>query len=442
MCIRDSAFLGRLRIDAKAESKAKGVYELAGGPFEHGLMGHLRFHDRHAYISVNGGVESLAEPDKLVPISRLVDDKETAVVAATMAGARLPKELTDQAYPVFEKLNAEVDRNAARGGGAPKSMPAFLKELLGWSRRVYDLAVADGDTLAARLIFDSKTGELDTEMVLQPKAKSALAADLAAFKPAKGRFHQLVTRDAVGGGWLCLPGPIPKGVRATGANFLEEAIPMIGKESALPVELGALFDAFGGIAQKAIAAGELDIGAALTGPTKDGHYTAVAALGLDDPTPLVKLVLAIGKDLPKEFAEAIKLNAYKIGDVAVHTLALEKLVPAELLKVLGDKAALNVAVGNKGLFLAVGPNAEAELKRAMALKPAETRAFDTLVNPAKAKTLAEAAGGDLGGFQAFALPDRPYSFYRADVIGGPTLKMRTSLVQYAVWMMLAFSGTR
>ena len=208
-------FLGRLRIDAKAESKPKGVYELAGGPFEHGTKGNLRFHDKHAYVSINGGAESLDELDKLVPISRLVDDKEVGVIAATLAGDRLPKELTDQAYPMFEKLNAEVDRNAANGGGgAPKSMPAFLKELLGWSRRCFDLMIADGETLAARVIFDSKTGELDTEMVLQPKAKSALAADLATFKPAKGRFHQLMTKDAVGGGWLCLPGPIPKGVRA------------------------------------------------------------------------------------------------------------------------------------------------------------------------------------------------------------------------------------
>ena len=434
------AFLSRIKVEAREESKPKGVYGLHGGPFEAVPRAYLRFYDKHAYLSMNGGPETLADADKLVPISRLVDDKETAVVAATLTGKRLPKELTDGAYPLFDAMNQEVDRmlvNAPRG--MPKNFPPFLKEMLGWGRRSYDLMVGDGDTLAGRLLFDAKTGDLDLEATLVPKAKTPLADDLLTFKPAKGRFQQLVTPDAVVGAWVVLPGPVPKAVRNSFGGFWAEWIPMLGKESALPVELGALFETFGQIAQKAIAAGELDLGGAIFGPTKTGHYTAVAALGLDDPTPLVKLVLAVAKDLPKEFAAAIKLNAYKVGEVAVHTVDLEKLLPEGIRKVFGEKAALNIAVGNGGLFLAVGPNAEAELKRAMALKPAETRAFNALVNLAKGKELIAAGGGNPQDFGRIPSSERLMSIYSLDVRGGSELKARTSLGQLSFFTMMGFA---
>ena len=340
-------FLERLHLGTQ-DSKIKGIYELTGGPFRD-LKGHLRFHDKHAYLSIHGpeveardALDAVADSEKLIPISRLVDDKDTALFAATLTGKRFPKELADMAYPLFDEGNASVDRMQARAPNQmPKSTPAFLKEMLAWGRRSYDLMVSDGDTLAGRLNFDAKTGDLDLEATLVPVAKSPLAADLLTYKPAKGRFQQLVTPEAVAGAWIVLPGPIPKSVRNSFGSFWAEWVPMLGKETALPVELGALFETFGQIAQKAVAAGELDLGAAIFGPTKEGHYTAIAALGLDDVTPLVKLVLAVGKDLPKEFAEAIKLNADKIGDVAVHTVDLEKLLPEGIRKVFGEKAALN-----------------------------------------------------------------------------------------------------
>ncbi len=424
----------RLKIEAKEVSKPKGVYELVGGPFNDGLPGHLRLHDKHAYISINGGVDSLAELDKLVPISRLVDEKETAVLAVTLTGKRMPKELTDEAFPLFDLMNQEVDRMVVRApADMPKNFPPFLKEMLGWGRRSYELMVADGDTLAGRLLFDSKTGDLDIEGTLIPKAKSGLAADLATFTPTKGRFQQLVTEDAVGGGWVVLPGPIPKGVRISFASFVAEWIPMLSKETALPAEFQPMFDSLATIAQKAATAGKLDFGAAMFGPTKDGHYTVVAALGLDDPAPLVKLVLAVAKDLPKDFVEKLKLNAYKIGDVPVHTVALDKLLPDNVLKLFGDKPALNIAVGNNGLFLAVGPNAEAELKRALALKPAETRAFDTLTNLVKAKELMAAAGGGNGFiFERMPLADRLTSMFSLDVRGGADFKVRFATFQFAM----------
>ena len=116
------------------------------------------------------------------------------------------------------------------------------------------------------------------------------------------------------------------------------------------------------------------------------------------------------------------------------------MIPEDILKLFGEKPALNVAVGNKGLFLAVGPNAAAEIKRAMALKPAEATAFDVVANLAKGKALVKAAGGNLREFEAIALPDRLMSYYGFDVRGGKDLKMRTSGGQYALMMMMMSFG--
>ena len=440
-------FLERLHLGTQ-DSKIKGIYELTGGPFPREMKGHLRFHDKHAYLSIHGpeieardALDALADSEKLIPISRLVDDKDTALFAATLTVKRFPKELADMAHPLFDELNGDVDRMQARApNGMPKSAPAFLKEMLGWGRRSYDLMLADGETLSLRLTYDAKSSDLDIESTLTPKAKSALAADLAAIAPAKGRFHQLVTKDAVSGGWFIMPGGIPKGVLMTFGSLIGEWVPIVGRDSGLPAEFTPLFDSMGTVFQKAITSGEVDLGAAVFGPTKAGHYTAVGALGLDDPTTFLKIVLAVAKDLPKDFAEAIKLNAYKIGDVSVHTLTLDKLIPEDILKIFGEKPALNIAVGNKGLFLAVGPNAAAEIKRAMALKPAEATVFDVVANLAKWKDLIKAAGGNLREIEAIPMPDRLMSYYGFDVRGGKDLKMRTSGGQYALMMMMMSFG--
>ena len=434
----------RIHLEAKI-TKVKSVYELGGGPFARDLTGHIRFHDKHAYVAIhakpieeNDAIDALGATEKLIPVARLVDDKETAVLAATLTGKRIPKGLTDEAYPLFDSANADVDRLMVRApAGMPKNFPPFIKELLGWGRRSYDLMIADGDTLGLRITFDEKMGDLDAEAILTPTAKSGLAQDLASFTPAKGRFQQLVTKDSVGGGWLVVPGPIPKGVRATFANFIAEWIPMLQKETALPAEFLPLFDTMASIAQKAITAGEIDLGAAVSGPNKAGHYTVVAGLGLDDPTPLVKLVLGLAKDLPKEFVEAIKLNAYKIGDVSAHTFALDKLLPEDFLKIFGEKPALNIAVGNKGLFLAVGPGAEVELKRALALKPLEATAFDIVVNLAKGKELVKSAGGNLRELEQFPVPDRAISFYSVDIRGGKDLRVRGASGQLTLMMLMS-----
>ena len=421
------------------ESKFKGVFELAGNAVE-GMNTHLRFFDNHAYVSVNGGTESLSDTDKLVPISSMVDEKETAVVSATIFGKRVPKEFHAMIFPLLDEANAGVDQLQARAlPGMPKSFPQILKEMLGWGRRSYELMVADGEAITVRALFDSKVGDLDFETTLTPKPKSALLADLKAFKPTRGRFQQLVTKDAVGGGWIVLPGPIPKGVLISYANFAAEGLPLLGKEMGLPPEFGPVFDALATSAQKALTAGDLDIGAALFGPTKDKHYTFVSAVAIDDPATLVDVGLAVVKDLPKEFAEAIKLNAYKIDDVAVHTVELDKLLPLTWLKIFGDKPKLNVAVANKGLFVAVGPDAEAELKRALALKPAETRNLDFLANLSKGKELTTTAGGNWGNIgNEIPIVDRLLSFYAFDVRGGTNLKIRSGSGQLAIGLMMSW----
>ena len=427
--------LQRMQLTA-TESKFMGVYELAGNAVE-GMPAHLRFFDNHAYVSINGGTESLSDTDKIVPISSMIDEKETAVISATLFGKRMPKELFDMAYPLFDEANAGVDRLQARAQpGMPKSFPQVLKELLGWGRRCYELVVADGETLTIRGLFDSKIGDLDFETTLTPKPKSALLADLKTFKPTQGRFQQLVTKDAVGGGWIVMQGQFPKGVQLSFANFAAEGIPLLGKE--LPAELAPLFDALAASAQKGLKAGELDIGAALFGPTKENHYTFIGAVAIDDPASLADLGLAIVKDLPKEFSEAVKLNAYKIGDVAVHTVELEK-VPLKWPKIFGEKAKLNIALWNKGLYVAVGPNAEAEIKRALTLKPVEARNVDFLVNLSKGKELFTTAGGNWDNFGNISTVDRLLSFYAFDLRGGNDLKMRSGSGQIVMALMMSFS---
>jgi hypothetical protein len=432
--------LDRLQFAVEEEKGQKGLYRLRKRGFiEEEVPVRVKFHDGHAYLAVNADADEL-DVAKLIPIKALVDDKEKAPLAATVYVSRVPKELIDMAGGLLAEGRrgmAQLEQQAPKD--MPQGFPAFGKECLDWAERNWAAMIADGETLTFRLNAEHKSGAFDTSLSLTPKAGSKLATDVAAIKKGSGRFHQLTTKDAVGGAWISPPA-LPKGIGEKGGKFLSDWINLAANAAGEPAQpvLEELARQVDGV----LAKGQIDSGLAVFGPDKDSLYTGVLAIGLSDAAALEKVVKDTVKGLPKEVQGLVKLDAEKAGDLSVHVVTLPE-VPQEVQKLIGQKAEIRVAFGAGAAFVAAGPGGLEQIKRAAGLKAAEAKGFDVQVNAAKVKKMTAHLIPDEGARvfdMTLGQEDKLRSLYGVDITGGKELTISWS--QYQLGLFFGFFGAR
>jgi hypothetical protein len=419
------------------EKSQKGLYRLRKrGLIDEDVAVRVKFHDGHGYVGVNADPDEL-EAAKLIPAKAVIDDAEKATVAAKLFLDRCPKELKEAADAIIAEGKREVGQlDVRRPPDMPISFPPLAKECLDWAERNLNASFANGETLAVRYLLDTK-GDTGTEFRLTPKAGTKLAEDIAAIKSSTGRFHQLTTKDAVGGLWVAPH--LPKALREKAGPFAADMVRMAEKDAPEPFqatvgELAKQLDAI-------ITKGEVDAGLAVLGPNKDGLYSGVAAVGLSDPAAMEKVLKDAFKGLPKEIQGIAKLDAEKAGDLNVHVITLPD-VPDEVQKLVGKKAEVRVAFGAGAVYAAVGPDGLEQIKKAAALKPTTTKSADLLVNAAKLNTLlAGVMPGQGGGMWMTAMlgkEDKLQSQFGIDVTGGKALSV--TMTQYRMGLMGFFFG--
>lgn len=418
--------LERLGVGVEEEPKAKGVYRLRlRRVLPEDSPTRMRFHDGHAYVGINADADEL-DPAKLLPIGNLVDEKEKALAAVTLFPGRAPtelKEMTDGWWSMAKAQLDQLDNRAPRD--MPRGFPAFAKACVGWVDTNTAALFKGAETVTVRITPDPKTTDAAVEVVVTPKAKSDLAADIAKLTPVPGRFHQLVTKDAVGGLTATLGANTPKEVRQTAGQFLADWIDLT--TPGMSEEVQPLFAALGQAVKQMLADGKTDAGFALLGPDKKDTFTLIGAAAVGDPSALEKVVRKTVKDAPKEVQDLIKLDAEKVGELPVHTLTVPEGVEW-LEKPFGKKAVVRLAFGKDAVYVAVGPDGLEQIKRATELKPADGKRFDILMNPAKVnKMIADLGGGGPGGGWMDAIigkEDGLRSWSGVEVAGGKELTIK------------------
>ncbi len=436
--------LERLGVGAEEEPKAKGVYRLrVRGLLPEVTPTRMRFHDGHAYIGLNADADEL-DVTKLLPVGSLIDESEKAPAAATFYPARAPKELKELFDGWWASGKASLDQlenNPPRD--MPRNFPAFGKAALGWLDGNSAALFKDGESVRVRLTPDPKTTDSKIELVVTPKAKSPLAADIEKLTPTPGRFHQLVTKDAVGGLWLTVGPNFPKEVREKGGPFVADLIGMLVPGA--PEEVQPVLTAVSDGLSKAVADGKADAGVALLGPDKNDAHTLIGAVAMADPSGLEKAVRKAVKDAPKEVQEMFKLDAEKAGEMAVHTFTIPE--GAEWLeKVIGKKGVVRLAFGKDAVYFAAGPDGLEQIKRAAALKATDGKRFDIVTNPKKLnKLIADLGGGGGGpGFNPLDMfvgkEDGLRSFFGIDAKGGKELTV--TYTQHRMGLMFGWFALR
>jgi hypothetical protein len=232
-----------------------------------------------------------------------------------------------------------------------------------------------------------------------------------------------VPQTAVAGSIQQMPAFTPE-VREAVAGAVELALTDGAKE--LGDQFKPIFEELRKGAARTLKSDQVDLGGALTGPDKAGHYTAVAALTFDDPSGVEKALKDLAKALPQPFKDAIKFDAAKAGTLSVHTAVVGSLLPPEGQKLFGEKATAYLVFSPKAVYVAIGSDGMNELNRVLALKPGPARATDVQINPKKIVAVMKAAGteGENPILQLLGDSDKLISYQYGEVHGGDSLRVR------------------
>jgi len=412
--------LEKMDLRVKAEPGKAGRYKLQppDDGFPVPLFAQFADGGKLLYISINAKPDVL-DKDKLIPVAKLVDPKATQHVTVTAYPDRVPNGLRQMLFEAIDlNLMADLDRLEQRKPrDMPPSFPSFAKEALKLGKRTLGSLFTECEKVTLGWHLNTKTTNLEVEYVFTPKSNTPFAKDVAAIKAPVGRFHQLTTKESVLGGWAVLPTPLPKELRATGGAFLKEWIDIAG--TGAPKKADPLFAALGDQVQKAVSSGKVDGGFGLIGPNKGGLYTGVAAVAMDD-TKDVEKAFRVAAEAAAEF---IKLDAAKVGGVAVHEVTTTPAQTPDLVRVFGEDFKLLLAFGKDAVYAAAGPDAASELKRAMALKPTAATVFDLTAHASRTVKLLPPNGfnGELAKMGS-RIPAF-ISYVGLDIAGGKELRV-------------------
>lgn len=390
----------------KPKALKDGLYELpAANP---GLKAVMRITDGYAHVATGANDPARVLADAaLVPVNKLYDPTDASLLAGRVYFDRLPKELRGQAKAGLEMLQKAMAGGPNPGGGGP-AMRGFVfglgaqegkilgEPVLKMATRYVDLSEGAKDA-ALRVNLDPATGEATADFTVTPVPGSPLAKLLAESKPTTNRFAGLLGPDTVAGGQFKLP-LFADELKAGFVDGFEALRKELANNNFVGPAKPFLDELLKGLSRTA-KAGRMDVAACLRGPAKDGTFTAVGAVEFDDPSAVEKeLKGLIQGQAPQDLQDALKWDAEKAGGVGIHTLDLSKLPNGdrELLRLFGERAVLAFAFAPTAAYVAVGPDAVAVVKGAMALKPAASPGLGLAVNPdrlVKAAATMDARGG-------------------------------------------------
>lgn len=399
----------------------KGLYQLP--PLNPTYKARMRFSDGYAYVAYGANPEPALDAKAIVPAQKLYDPAEKGIVAAKLHFDRisLPVKLALPTYAA--EVKRELDLEHA---------PAWIKSMLPEIEKMFTrfaLLLGGADTATVRLNIDVPMSDVVVEAVLTPKAGTALAKELAARKPTANRFAALLTPDTVAGFKTRLPF-FNDELKTAMAKSLED-LHREAANSAGPMGKDVIDELFKGFT-RTVKTGEADIAAAVRGPNKDGDFTFVGAFAFDDTAALAKeFKKVVEKEAPGNEQERIKWDADKAGNVAIHTYQFQNERGwLNLSGVFGGaKCTLAWAFAPKGVFVVLGPDAVADLKAALTVKPTESPVLDIVLNPARVQKLAEKIE-PLGAVEiekALGKEDKLVSASSLRVTGGAELNVRFAL---------------
>jgi hypothetical protein len=267
--------------------------------------------------------------------------------------------------------------------------------------------LTDGEELSVNLAVSPGKDDISLDLTFKAKKGSPLAKDIETVGHAKSTFGGLGK-----GGALqvtvaaALPDDLKKMIGPVIDDGIKEAVAKEKDEAKAKLAKQAL---------EAIAptlkAGELDLGAALAGPDKDGKYTGIGGLKVKDAKKVEDAVREAVKSMPANEREKVQMDAAGVRSFKAHKILFDEK-DEDAKKLFGTSGAY-VVFTDDAVLVALGPDALKALEAATDLKPQSAPLLSATASVAKmagldtkeknaTKVAAEVWGKDPAGKDAIA----------------------------------------
>jgi hypothetical protein len=375
----EKAFLELLEtLNVKPDKDAQGLYtiNLPVLPFPV----YFRFANKHAYATIRDQ-DVLAEK-KLLPPAAVFLPGDASVASVSIRLDTIPDTVRRL---IIGQIDVELAKaKKQKGPEETGAQTAFKEEMLDHVARQLTALLKQGKEVALRLDLNQKGDDLVLELTVTGKEGSRLAADIADFSKAKSEVAGVIGSDSAMNGLL--HAVLPARAQALLWPVFDELF-----TKAMDMEKDKSKQELAGKAFKALAptlkAGELDVAFDLRGPSKDKHYTLVVGQKVKDGVAIDQIVRELVKAMPAADQSEVKLDADKVGSIAIHRGVVKKM-NKEGEQLFGKETAVYMAVRPDAVFITMGEEGLAVIKEVLAGTPQSTRLLGLEISMARLAPLA------------------------------------------------------
>lgn len=332
----------------------------------------IRFLNRYAYIGIAG---KDFDVKLLLPPTALIDEKETAALALRITPGQFAPGFKQATLDAFKGFMEKMQPPA--GAQVPAILPKMQEYQSQMISYYLHMFLDETEQITIRIYNDPKDPLQVFEVVVDPKAKTDFARSVTSYKPRLNQFGGLLKGENVA--HLVITS------NTFDAHAKQQELQMLGLLEGLlpdaePMAQGVLTELVK-VGKRTIEKGNLDFALILRGPNKEGQYTALAALGADEPGDLEKALKTFIAGLPGEAQQLFKFDVEKVGGLSVHEIIPPADgAPEEITKLFGKELKLRYAFGKTGVFAAFGPDSLALIKEASTVKPGKAPLVELAVD--------------------------------------------------------------
>jgi hypothetical protein len=360
----EEAFLNLLTgLNFPAEKGDDGVYNVRapGVP----VPIYFRFANKYAYGTALH--RSALDKANLIDPATLLPPGGTGVASASVRIDRIPANMKQLALSRLDL--AIADETEKRKPGESDTEHAFKGKVLKVMGDEIKAIILDGKELAARLDFDRQGEQIVAEMSLDAQSGSKLAGMIADYGKSRSLFSSTAGPEAAAAGLVSYA--LPAEIRQAFADLMDKAAKE-GLEKETDPAKRAQAEKLLKALEPSWKAGELDLGFSFRGPTANQQDPAGGGITLKDGQGVEKVLRDLIGQLPAGDRDKIKLDAETVAGTKVHQIELKGAdLDRGMRKVVGDSPAMYVAIRNDAAFAAIGDDALAAIKDALAAKPKE-----------------------------------------------------------------------
>ncbi len=249
----------------------------------------------------------------------------------------------------------------------------FREQAAAWQGQLLAALMSESEKITVGISMDHETQRIVGDVIVEPLAESDLAGHVAELGEVKTRFGKL--READGavmsiGITEKLHPALAAEMSAWFAAYRAVVAETIGNSEEIKSDeerqiFQELFDGISEALTPAFDSGHVDIAARVTGDKLP--WTLVAAAAVEDTSGL-QSVLERAAELAKDdgYFTHVQVDAETVGETRIHALTLRGgTADTELLEMVFGELNFHVALAPDSLWLAVGPDALANLKSAL-----------------------------------------------------------------------------